>query len=232
MFSALIDSIYEDGNGLTRAELVYQAQFKSSLLPAQYSFWAVLAGYMTSEWFTRVWTYQEIALAQEAILVHDHRIIAWAVLYRCRAVIREGAPDKLIQAPSHLEDLNGRGRSAVTLWTSIRSEMRPLGPAATTIPLSALIIKGFRRNTTNEEDFVYAMLGLVEEHTRSQLPVDYILPTTQLFVKASQVVLHEKVPNLTFLWEDFDADLPRIGDLPSWCPDFTQAARRPPSAWI
>ena len=36
-----------------------------------------------NEWFTRVWTFQELCLAQRPIVIYEHATITWDVLHRC-----------------------------------------------------------------------------------------------------------------------------------------------------
>ena len=186
---------------------------------AEDPFWAGLVHLLSSEWFNRLWTFQEGILSKEAILLcRDTWIdldklldfVCWASFYT------EGIPYNGQVA----FNLARQGCWTIRLYRYESKKGRKL--KASEIP--ALLQKTRRRRAKEEVDRMWAISGLFSTELRDQLAhlVNYSNGARErwwlTFIASMKIVLDRSD-------ELFLLDIPRSLPLqntrfPSWCPDF------------
>lgn len=83
--------------------------------------------------------------------------------------------------------------------------------------LGLLIKEGSGAKCADPRDFVYSLLGMADIET-TDLPVDYNLPVSTLFVRATRHIIHKR-RNFVVLATIEDGAF--LQDLPSWTPDWS-----------
>ncbi|KAF2112083.1 heterokaryon incompatibility protein-domain-containing protein [Lophiotrema nucula] len=89
-----------------------------------------------------------------------------------------------------------------------------------TFPLQAVLLATRDRICSNPADRLYAVLGLVPEASWRDLPIDYAMPTIELYTRAAYTLIRSS-QSLSILSLVGEKSLRTYKDLPSWIPDFT-----------
>lgn len=229
-FSHILDRIADVRRGTETddeepvVEEVCREEETNERLPEQRDpFWSNYYKLMTRPWFYRIWTFQEINLAQDAVVLCGNEHVDWEVLRLCRSFL----PLYRLADISYFEEtseLDPRialhlGSATDSFWTG-----RSRGKGQ---PLNELLLEVAERDTSREKDYVYGLLGLLDERTRGQIAVDYRKSDAEVYIDAI-ATCHSSTPTEVFgsfwvaLLESFiDKPSHRVSGLPSWCPDFS-----------
>jgi len=193
------------------------------------SLWKV-EGIFYREFFSRVWIIQEIASAQDVVLIDgDQEIslkqffITWVVLYhhfgRFGFVISED-PEYW---PAAAIERSVKRIAPLLLCSYV------LGKAQEKRTLFELLRACGDFDATDPRDKVYALLGIAKDAERLRITVDYSKSPVAVFTEVAKVLIREYGVNIL----SFNAGLSlrdykkptllKRVDLPTWCPDWTLA---------
>ncbi|KAK4965330.1 hypothetical protein LTR42_012084 [Elasticomyces elasticus] len=193
--------------------------------PADHDLWTACDRLMTRAWFSRVWTYQEIHLARQAIVLCGDEHADWDAVClwrsRCFAPFRTWYIYPWLFAPIWRAFPLQRGPS----WTNSHSGAEDHIAKRT---LQDLLVQTDDLYARDKRDYLYGFLGLLDETTRATVPVDYNLSPSDVFT--STVRLASSAPNGIDFWchliELYGvAQSSDMADLPSWCPDLSNRAQ-------
>lgn len=157
-------------------------------------------------WFERVWVFQESVVSAKVVFLLGTYYFPWDQVTRIAFLSLAPQSDGYSQMPP----------KSFILFARINS-FRYLYPEQKKIPLGLLIGEGAGAKCADPRDFVYSLLGMADVETKD-LPVDFNLPVSTLFVRATRHIIH-KHRNLAILATVEDGAI--IQDLPSWTPDWS-----------
>ena len=203
---------------------------REHLFPLEHPFWISFIILMDNDWFRRVWTYQEVLLAKVTAILDVHgAMMAYPIVLRCRNAIFNSRSNGIIWSRGMPIDLDQRGHRVSTVFTAIERYRYPFElHKPETLP-KILMQLGIRQATISK-DYIYGILGLVDEVTRSRIDINYRASDAAVFVQAVKLALSQDsgVLLLPKLWEMYQRTTTHIDGLPSWCPDFSNAHACPP----
>ena len=194
-------------------------------------FWQACMKLTDSDWFSRVWTFQELVLSRK-LFVTLQTSVPWEILRSLLQCVVEFPPNH----PQHQNwnwtpaGLVRYGNFAEKHHTALRYHA---GLPEPNRYLRLLAITAQRRATV-PKDHVFAILGLLDAATQSLIEVDYSKTDAQVFREFLELAL--KIPDasqmLPKLWENF-AQVPiTTPGLPSWCLDLNNKTDARLGVWI
>lgn len=170
------------------------------------SAWEPLVRLVTNSWFTRIWIYQESALAQSAIIHIGSLQIAWEDLWAAVnffASIRVKRPVRLTKPCVAVWSLCSWSRVV-----SRQDEFRP-------IPLRDLLWSTTYFKATLPHDRVYALLGLARE--ANDYEPDYSQPLKDLYTSVTLKMLQKPgIPDALGILASVKHYHNPPNDFPSW----------------
>lgn len=208
---------------------------RDDLFRLDHSFWAAIHAFIRHEWFQRVWTFQEILLAQKARFFAGDVRVGWTNIVRhTRSLLTVMNSKKLresidstvqgVQAVEHPIETAAH----VTTWKLYSQD-------EINVNLCYLIIATSNRRATVVKDNVYALLALLELVERDRITIDYSKPDAEVLASAVKVALNftycygnsngdkdfsiAHLWELYGLWESSAQTQPPVENLPSWCPE-------------
>jgi hypothetical protein len=169
-------------------------------------------------WWRRVWTTQEIGLAQRAEVYCGDKHLPWDyfVLFSDMLTIRpvldvlqrhNPRSEAGRKALGGLPAVIAKARSVWDMWARRKTDK---------INLSFLVHTTFDRLATDPRDKIYALLGLVNEG--ATLEPDYTLNTSKVYTAGFKAMLQDNKDLRTFSLL-LEGNLSRNQTLPSWVPD-------------
>ncbi|KAI0435782.1 hypothetical protein F4803DRAFT_557643 [Xylaria telfairii] len=167
--------------------------------------WHAIEALLMRSWFQRVWTMQEIRLADhEALIQCGHATVGWKILVRA------------------LRCLNNKEQLALQ---TLKSRMRPvfdLAPVMAEASVRSTMFMASTRGCFDPRDRVYGVLGLLPAHMRRRVSPRYDLPVIDVYRDA--FIAHtETVGRLELLGFSYPEGRKLPG--PSWVPDWTSRLR-------
>lgn len=191
----------------------------SQALHYLHPFWQACMRLFDAKWFSRLWTYQELALSRR-LFVTLPTCVPWS---RLRAIYRSlrrlNVKGDILTPQNRLSEERTRFNRFLRMHILQASPFRKLPMDRDNI-WSLLVITAQRR-ARKPKDHVFGLFGLIDTDTRELVNVDYSKTDAEVF--AGMVELAMTTTNaarrLPKLWEDF-AWVPQMTPhLPSWCPD-------------
>ena len=238
----------EAGQWLDRYCRWWQSKFdKENLL------WSALSEFLQLAWFRRTWIVQEAVLARRVrvhVGLHQFRGHMFAIALEGVHIHLDSHP-YLLNHPEAMEGLRAVDflcRTATLRWTANPwSSFRPLIFTRLFMESSAQrrvrlysqqleVLIGYTIHTrqTDPRDRVFALLSLALIEGDQRFPVDYDLPTSEVFVKVAHFCLEVlKSPSILSL-AGTEIHGREWSSLPSWVPDLSQRSThgRPPQSMI
>ena len=198
-------------------ELLIEARFRKQLFDKDDPFWSAFLTFMDRDWFSRVWTYQETILAKNATVICGSQHVDWQLVRYCQSHLLSINCWDTIYGWNHFRS-NPQGNSRI--FERSITEAQPFSRPNT---LMELLMGTGTREAKDPRDYVYGIIGLVEDRIQSMILVDYDLPESAVFAKAAKVAIQiGGTVSCCQMWVRFDSILKtRVQDLPSWCPDFS-----------
>jgi hypothetical protein len=181
--------------------------------------WVALLRLFRRPWFGRMWTIQEVIVAQAAVVICGRKKTDWQELSACiEESQRKGG---IFERYACLlpRSLLGQERSAyiqVPLISSFKRDMRN-NPGRVDF---STMLKSFENcEATDPRDKIFALFGLLPEDQRIPFAKpDYSKPVEQIYIETANTLI-KKLRNLELLANAGQAaSLPNI---PSWVPDWT-----------
>lgn len=202
----------------------------ADLFPPDHLFWAALYIFLKLEWFRRTWTYQEITLAREAMILSQGVCVPWRMVSIYMEVLLSvlmfpGIFNKRSEDPRtrHLPPHHERTQSLLK-WSQFR---HPLSLSADSLPVLRSLVFTRLRVSTVAKDKVYGLIALWQSKIQAEIVIDYTTSTSTAEIFANAVKIGLKVDpeyqlTIADLWTAFEGPPPALATerLPSWCPDF------------
>ena len=214
-----------------------------NVLPRNHEFWSGYFALPELEWFKRVWTYQEIQLAQEACILVGNYSVAWASLrdivkHICKVVfwgLRYHIPfvelDKAVSNDDFISIASMCDANSAISWSWTQFDAnQPLSSH----PMQCLLSIARSRKATETKDRVYGLLGLREDRIRTAIKVDYTrkVENGDVFASAIKAILALDPTQLAVMWSTMFGPMfapSKVVNLPSWCPDLEMGVA---SLWL
>ncbi|KAF9696939.1 hypothetical protein EKO04_004716 [Ascochyta lentis] len=184
----------------------------------------VLQGYihefLSTPWWSRLWTVQEYCLARHVIFQHGDRIIDNAVLERCvdnyyyhrEVCCKNSEPFTDPQSSNPLEKRS--------LSTGLDKLLRLCMYRRVGNPRYLITISDFRsRQCLDPLDKIYSILGLLNQHVRDLVTPDYTRSPREVYEEVALATIRatESFDTLSFVYGERTASL----SIPSLVPDWT-----------
>jgi hypothetical protein len=206
VLTRLDPSKFEDETATIAYDLLQRREFRE---------WtrAVITSIFFNPWWQRVWIIQEIAYAQDALVLCGARSTPWrtvsgiikAIWSQCADIVEE------------IEGDMGRTEPKSFIWQRLDKVRRKIQEGHQGIKAWDLILWFRYCQSTRPEDRVYALLGLCLDIKESGFKVDYKRPhhdTFTLFTK------HMIDAERSLRWLSFAGSEVVPAAQPSWCPCF------------
>lgn len=191
----------------------------------------------SSDWFLRCWVTQEVALARDVFCLYGHGSDFAAIALETLATLLRGcewhkntphlAKILLAMKPESPEASSARNRiqSQVGAWSRIRHDLDQ--GQAEGLRLLELLEKTRFGKATDPRDRIYSLMGMMKEHDRSVIRVDYsdIYTAENVFLDVAAHCLVNSDGHRLLCWAGLRPGRILTG-LPSWAPDWSV-----PNAW-
>jgi hypothetical protein len=168
------------------------------------AFWKELGQICTREWFLRLWTYQEAALAKSLWLCVGDRTVEWIDLESIMGIPGIGHPDPYQLLPF-----------LSVMWARRSVKM------GKSFSYDELVSQVWSRRATVALDYVYGLRSLADTQLEQNITVDYSDSTEQalckLYVDACRSSFSQG-SGIRVL-ELASKQIKRLNTMPSWCPD-------------
>ncbi|KAK5681929.1 hypothetical protein LTS10_006463 [Elasticomyces elasticus] len=195
--------------------------------PADHGIWSDCDKLMDRDWFSRVWTYQEIKLARKATVLCGEEHADWQAIQswrvQCFARFRSiGVPPWIFAAfvRYHFPMLHGLAQS---------QEPADAHVSVGTQNLRDLLLQMSARRAFDKRDYVFGCLALLDRKISLAISVDYKLPLSAVYKCAMRLACSPSggVDFWCHIVEVFaeSTSSGSTSDLPSWCPDLSRMAQ-------
>lgn len=179
--------------------------------------WVAFRRFFDNSWFSRLWCFQEIALAQTPIIRCSQRIMPFHTLSLVYLYVE-----------AHLEIMGSGDLTLMTICSGyravddrIRTECQD---AAIIVSFLNLVKALMPRKSTLPHDKIYGVLAIANDVEAAQFPISYTEPFRETFARASRVFIEQHsdlyVLRLVNITPAQDAESVEPRELPSWVPDF------------
>ena len=205
-------------------ELLARESVKANLFPPEHPFWISMLMLLRRDWFKRVWTYQEIMLSEKATVLCGFSYVAWDIFLEPRSDIFFGGFQSYLSGAKPVRC----AKSVRSLYTEANfvslcyKYIRGVRHSTDILQFRYLLICGRHRVTAKPQDFIYGLLGLVDDDIRSNIPINYDLEPSFIFSRAAMLACQGATgaSYFTMMLQYCDGVEKKTPGLPSWCPDF------------
>ena len=191
----------------------------SQALNYLHPFWQACIQFFEVEWFSRLWTYQELVLSRRLFVTLQY-CVPWKRLRKMYNCLRSGLNNgKTTEDPESRSIKRDRVNKFLLKYSLQDSPFRRL-PAGRNNIWKLLVITAQRRARV-PKDHVFAILGLMDPDMKDLVAVDYSRTDAQVFGGVVELAMKKTnaAPRLPKLWEAFAWVPAATPCLPSWCPD-------------
>jgi hypothetical protein len=183
--------------------------------------WLALGYLFQREWFRRLWTFQEVALAKEILFVCGRKTVEWDPFASAAEELYRLGLIRMCLNYQGLEVYEDGFASIINLSIARRALVAPAeyGVPHTTYILGILD----QKQVTDPRDKIYGMLGLVEKALREAIPISYDSDQTEGAFKAytdcAKACIKEESPCYLQILQ-LVSGRARDLKLPTWVPNF------------
>lgn len=184
------------------------------------------------EWFTRVWTIQELALAdQEPLVGYGSTWTTWSVLSKVwqKVALIEFTKMGMIMMERGDENENtnkttiSQGVRTSTIKIDLLNNLRKAVTDRKGEELRNLLLNTVTSKATDPKDRIYGLLGMMGTSDRKTITVDYSRPLGTIYADAISHIFHKGTgpsflaglelagPNPPFQYSSFPSWVPRLG---------------------
>ena len=177
--------------------------------------WRALGEIFSPPWLRRLWTFQELCLAQNATVVLGNKRLPWRSYYDAGMQLSHCGLLDHCTAHNAMEQqaLARTGFSRLSPFLSSRQQVRPFW---------YYLDEARQREVTETVDRVYAVISLATEKLRTQIKVDYTKSSREkywgLFIKTSKAMMRMNGSHAILARANSKS---KAKQFPSWCPDFS-----------
>ena len=184
-------------------------------------------------WFTRCWTYQEMALARDVELrtgifslsIREVTRALWLLQLHLEPHLFPGVTERLsLLIDDRVTQVNLFFASIFTLNWCL--DLANDHCVAHRTRFSYLLMQNVTQDATNERDKVYSLLGFANEQIGNLLKPDYSLTVDQVYIQTAKAILTSE-KDLAFL-AAVDRRHQDKRNLPTWVPCWSAPRRRLP----
>jgi Heterokaryon incompatibility protein (HET) len=167
--------------------------------------WATISKFYSNTWFTRIWIVQKVAFAPAVMYIGAHEV-SWTC-------VAAAAKWLLAKTYTHVVGDSSRYRQAWMIYY-----LHLIKPP---LPLPRLLLGFVKSNATDPRDKLFALLGFLDEESRSSpyLQPDYTKSLAEVYMDAVRYIIQRNVPGgvLGNLWAAFRETLSEPDErFPSW----------------
>ena len=181
-------------------------------LPARESpVWGAMEALLRSPWFSRIWTFQEIIVAANAVVYCGSHMMPWERFIKLI---------KWIHVCGHSKSVNYLDNEALTAGEAQMLYHNKNASRSRLRSLSYALLRTRNRDATDSRDKIYALFGLLSEGSGllgQELYPDYTLSSRDAYIAFAKwcLIMEQDLMILS-------AARPRREgiDLPSWVPDW------------
>ena len=168
---------------------------------------AIVRAFISRPWFSRVWILQEVFMAREAVVLCGDQEVSW----------------KRFVGVFHLAGWEIIGSSNMV---SIHYVMNMDPWVKRKLPLLAVLQRARFYQSSDPRDKIFAVAGMSQSSLEACLVPNYGKTTAEVYTEVAKFLLEDT--GLMFL-SDVQGR-PRLPNLPSWVPDWSQYPTHNPSA--
>lgn len=186
--------------------------------------WIALWNLFHLSYWRRTWTFQEMALAQNLVIVCDSSSIPYrdfhdfCVWYRSIYAMRPNPPPRPPSMPENVWTLVSCGVLDFSLSSTLAYAKRKSFPAARRWKLLTLCRY---LHATDPRDQVYGLLAVIERDCKTRTIPDYEKTPAEVYSDSVSCWVEED-QTLSFLYLAGISRSKDSPDLPTWVPDFSQ----------
>lgn len=185
------------------------------LPPWGHQLWQGFVDLYFNEWFSRVWTFQEVALATDAVVLYSNLSVAWEAFKRLGLQLSE---TELLYQPS-VSVPRQRQHEGYNNFTRLRSFMYPYVDDG--LWFWPHVTEGRFKECTQKPDRIYGFLGVVPQQVRNLITIDSKMTYQDVYRQATAVFMRHGGMNRFLAEVSHDPSSTGSSDLPSWCPDWS-----------
>ena len=181
------------------------------LPPREAPVWRAIEALLKSPWFSRIWTFQEIIVAANAVVHCGSHMMPWERFIKLI---------KWIHVCGHSESINYLDNKALIAWDAQMLYHNKGASQSRLRGLSTALLRTRNRDATDSRDKIYALFGLLPEGSGvlgQELYPDYSLSSRDAYIAIAKwcLIMEQDLMILS-------AARPRREgtDLPSWVPDW------------
>lgn len=202
------------------------------LLPQDHDIWYSLFAFLNNPWWYRIWTIQEMRLANDAAAFTSDTAFGWnyLVFFRQR-LCRSQAAGELYSGYHHVHagrDMDFNSRVSLHMDSAGNHDTRN----SHEFQRMLIAIRCYRAKV--KKDYIYGLLGMVDDSILQQLTIDYsdATPPEVVFTQAVKVAcgLRNAVGFWINLMQGYELVRKELTALPSWVPDFSSDVIGGPNA--
>ena len=188
-----------------------------AIYPSHCPEWTALAHFLNRPWFARTWVIQEVVLATHASIVCGEAILTWDILDRVMVGLHELGIDGLIDATTNYDSgfslviLAPPGLPTVIGLSILRKRVRDKKPR----PILRVMAMFRNSLTTEENDKIFAMLGVATDVADPIFYPDYTKPSGTLFRDITKFLMKRDASLDALRYAGLDKG-PRALSVPSW----------------
>ena len=186
--------------------------------------WPALGFVLSPRWFSRLWTLQELLLARDSFVACGNKHVPW------RTYFDVGMQFSYCNLLSHCFSQLSYSIEYKTRASTAFLRLAPfLSTDNNVIPFWQYLEEARNRDATEAVDRIYGMLSFANDNLRSKINVDYSAASKaqfwRVFIEAAKAIMATSSMQAVLTSVN---SVSKSGELPSWCPDFSQPCEAKP----
>jgi len=183
--------------------------------------WLALRRMYSQPFFNRIWIVQEVAVAQNVLVIHGPGTLSWDLVAWGVALLSN------YEMAASLSSLKKYDSPLLLHHGGIISHIRTVVQERKGLPIADAITLCAYFCATDPRDKIFALLGLVTDNLDLRAWIDYTKPTQEVYLQTTRYLLSTATNNLrvlNFAGIGYTRDLE---NLPSWVPEWSWNSRPP-----
>ena len=186
--------------------------------------WVAYRQLLRRAWFTRVWTFQELALSKSAVIVCGGRSVGWKAFLLVLDSVKR-FDKRLRSIESHVKEEDRLCSELEVCNNTLKHFENSSDASRQYLTLIALVASCMGQQTGVPSDKIYGLLGLAQDIDERTFPIIYEQHFRDTYIHASRLFIEQhgdlNVLKLVILkYLQLNSSRYGPGLLPSWVPDF------------